>query len=715
MKKLLVSLVGILVAASAFAATYTINGAANVFSPDTLNIIQGDTVIFTESAPDDAVEVDQTTWDANGTTPLAGGFNVAAGGGMVEGLSVGTHYYVSTANATNGMKGLIIVSAPPTISFTSLSLSQYENIGTVNIPVQLSNPVFLPTSVTVHFVPGVSAENGTDFLFNDTTITWPANTGGIILVPVTVLDDTIFEANETATFQLINPANSASLLNSTYTLTILNNEQLDTNDCGDLFFTEYVEGSGNDCALEIYNPTPDSVDLSNYYIYQSLDGGASAGYFRLNGYLRSGEVYVVVGALSSNTLLQFADTITPFLQFNGNDALALYHGSVLTDIFGIVGDNPGPQGWYVGPGTTTDHTYIRDNNIKKPEHNWGVAGYFWYPHTLDFLDSLGFHYSASCAQPIPEIEATIRFVVPAITIAEQNTTLRIPFQVNSTSNQGVTAKVSNYTSLSTATHIADFTFVEEVRTYGAGITNDTVDILLHDDAFVEPTETIVLYFTNLSANIKAITDSFMVVSITDTDRIHVGFIGGGFSYLESDGVVPVKVILNNPYADTATARVSLTAGSATKNVDFFFNDTIIRFAPNMIDTANVWVTIVNDNLVESNEQINFNLSDVTPGILQDVSGFTLTIIDDDADAVATVDQAGITIFPNPVSSKLFIRSEQSMQQIKITDLLGQQVVLQNGLQGGTNYVDVSVLPAGSYVLSVSCNGQTYSHHFVKTQ
>ena len=34
----------------------------------------------------------------------------------------------------------------------------------------------------------------------------------------------------------------------------------------DLFFSEYVEGWANNKALEIYNPTPNTIDLSNYSI-----------------------------------------------------------------------------------------------------------------------------------------------------------------------------------------------------------------------------------------------------------------------------------------------------------------------------------------------------------------------------------------------------------------------------------------------------------------
>jgi hypothetical protein len=57
------------------------------------------------------VEVSQTTWNANGSTALTGGFQLGFGGGQLQPsqLGVGTHYYVCVTHASQGMKGSIIV------------------------------------------------------------------------------------------------------------------------------------------------------------------------------------------------------------------------------------------------------------------------------------------------------------------------------------------------------------------------------------------------------------------------------------------------------------------------------------------------------------------------------------------------------------------------------------------------------------------------------
>ena len=47
-------------------------------------------------------------------------------------------------------------------------------------------------------------------------------------------------------------------------------------DCSDLFISEYVEGVGNNKALEIYNPTSADIDLSEYMVIRYSNGATSA-------------------------------------------------------------------------------------------------------------------------------------------------------------------------------------------------------------------------------------------------------------------------------------------------------------------------------------------------------------------------------------------------------------------------------------------------------
>ncbi len=47
-------------------------------------------------------------------------------------------------------------------------------------------------------------------------------------------------------------------------------------DCSDLFFSEYVEGWSQNKAIEVYNPTSSTIDLSNYQIERYSNGATNS-------------------------------------------------------------------------------------------------------------------------------------------------------------------------------------------------------------------------------------------------------------------------------------------------------------------------------------------------------------------------------------------------------------------------------------------------------
>lgn len=109
-------------AGQAFATKHTVTFSGLTFSPALLTITEGDTVVFVLSGIHDALQVSQSTWNANGTTPLGGGFSVPFGGGEVVPVGTGTKYYVCTNHAFSGMKGRIVVD-PPVLPVSSITLS----------------------------------------------------------------------------------------------------------------------------------------------------------------------------------------------------------------------------------------------------------------------------------------------------------------------------------------------------------------------------------------------------------------------------------------------------------------------------------------------------------------------------------------------------------------------------------------------------------------
>ena len=131
-----------------------------------------------------------------------------------------------------------------------------------------------------------------------------------------------------------------------------------------LLISEYVEGSGNNKALEIYNGTEDFINLGDYTIDRYSNGSSDGVSIALDAVdLQPGEVWVIVNPSADAALLGLADQTDGNINFNGNDALVLtYAGSQPVDSFGQVGVDPGSY-WSCDEGTTANHTMRRLSSI----------------------------------------------------------------------------------------------------------------------------------------------------------------------------------------------------------------------------------------------------------------------------------------------------------------------------------------------------------------
>ena len=156
----------------------------------------------------------------------------------------------------------------------------------------------------------------------------------------------------------------------------------------DLFISEYVEGSSYNKALEIYNGTGASIDLSSYSIFKQINGaGSYTSELKLSGIITNGDAFVVAyvdGTYSASTgILAVTDlqTSSTALSFNGNDALALFKNGVQIDEVGIFNQ--------VSPNWGTDVTLIRKSTSNVPKATFDLND--WDIKAKDYIDNLGIH------------------------------------------------------------------------------------------------------------------------------------------------------------------------------------------------------------------------------------------------------------------------------------------------------------------------------------
>jgi uncharacterized protein len=164
----------------------------------------------------------------------------------------------------------------------------------------------------------------------------------------------------------------------------------------ELFFSEYLEGSfGNNKALEIYNPTTQTVNLSSYVVKLYSNGLTTAGNtLTLTGTLSAGSALVIVNSgmtLTFSSPLVFTSSVT---NFNGDDAVILEKSGVVIDRIGQLGTDPGTE-WGTFPSfSTRDQTLRRKNTIKAGDSN--AAGAFnvtdqWESFPANTANGLGAH------------------------------------------------------------------------------------------------------------------------------------------------------------------------------------------------------------------------------------------------------------------------------------------------------------------------------------
>ena len=232
-------------------------------------------------------------------------------------------------------------------------------------------------------------------------------------------------------------------------------------DCSKLFISEYVEGWSNNKALEIYNPTSQPINLSQYFIARYSNGSNSAtvkNSVQLSGTIAPYSVHVAVldkrnpagtgqeapiwdslEARGDGFYSAVYNTSDAFY-WNGNDAILLAKGNItglssstqispanisgmeILDIFGRIGENPanasgvssGNDGawsttapYSTGQGVliTQDHSMIRKPNVLKGVNTQvttfnGLAQYDTIPAVTFLFDGNGDTIKSNAGNPI---------------------------------------------------------------------------------------------------------------------------------------------------------------------------------------------------------------------------------------------------------------------------------------------------------------------------
>jgi uncharacterized protein len=160
---------------------------------------------------------------------------------------------------------------------------------------------------------------------------------------------------------------------------------------GVLLFSEYVEGSGNNKAVEIANVGGASISTSGCLIARYQNGGSTplSPDLPLDAVtLGPGEVFVVCN--NSFSQPSFCDQLSSGLSHSGNDVVALDCGGLL-DVIGRIGED---AVWGTSPAVTQDATLRRTCSVQSGDPNGADAfepAEEWSGFPADTFSGLGQH------------------------------------------------------------------------------------------------------------------------------------------------------------------------------------------------------------------------------------------------------------------------------------------------------------------------------------
>ena len=276
-----------------------------------------------------------------------------------------------------------------------------DDVFTVNLDVKFDTP---PATGTLEVIGSIVTEVPVEELDSDTShvfvVAVPSN-GATLSLEVRFSDDPLCYLVESEI--AIAPAPCSSLP-----------------DCSFPFFSEYIEiSSGNNKALEIYNPTGDTIDLAagNYVVAIYFNGATTATAIPLTGKIEPNCTYTIVNAVSTNsTLRSKANQLNGNINFNGDDAVALIKGGAtgeLLDVIGAIGFDPGTEwtGFANGAIVNTDEAVIRRLPTVRAGDNIPFDNFFgiepeWVAFPITDLSDFGIFQSDCITCDLTFVSAT---------------------------------------------------------------------------------------------------------------------------------------------------------------------------------------------------------------------------------------------------------------------------------------------------------------------
>jgi endonuclease I len=316
-------------------------------SPSSTNINVGKTTSLTVTASP-AGTSNSVTWSSNNTSVAT------VSNGVVTGVSAGNATITATSTINTNVKA--------TCSITVSSVS----VSSITIKTPATETIFALGSLFNSTGLVITAT------YSDTTtqdISSGFSVSGINTDELGQQTATISYEGKTTTY-LVNVTNNGASVSSG-----------SGGSATDLFISEYVEGSSNNKAIEIFNGTGGSISLISYKILVFANGATTpTNTISLSGTLENNATYVLAHSSSTAALLALADSSSGLLTPNGNDAVVLQKSGSNIDVVGTIGSSTI---------FAENVTLVRKSSVSSPTTTYSSSE--WDSYSSDTFSYLGAH------------------------------------------------------------------------------------------------------------------------------------------------------------------------------------------------------------------------------------------------------------------------------------------------------------------------------------
>jgi uncharacterized protein YegL len=456
--------------------------------------------------------------------------------------------------------------APPEVQFALASDTAAENTGTYNLTISVTGTLASAQTVKYYINNATSsATSGADYVLGSgVTVSFPANVANpSVVVPITLVDNAIYEANETLNLSLVSTGLLAVSGNATFALTITDNDvapvisfdaatsQANESDTAHLIVLELDTVSGADVTVTIDEDDITAVDGTDYVLPVST-------------------VTIPAGTTSVN--------VPVLLITDGSDEA--------TETFSV--DITAPTNATLG--AQDDHVVsILD---------------------IDAAPNIAFTTSTSTQVELDDSDPTLHSTALTVTVALSQISgqiVTVPITVAGTSTVD-----ANSSGCVDSTHDDDHTLIAQTVTVPAGTQSVNVTYSVCNDNWYDPDETIIVTMgTPTNANLGAVFTH--TVTITDQDTAPTVQFASAGQIIDEDDVAVYNITAQLTGATQTPVVIPTTiAGTATLTTDYTLSGTTITI-PAGSTTASLTTSMVDDTVFENDETVILTMSTALTG------------------------------------------------------------------------------------------------------